>query len=311
MRIIRACALLGLLVAMTVLPALAEPLGQTQGNRAPTPTPLVPVATPTRPIPTATRIQAADTPTPEPTATLSLPTSFTPPTPLPPTAAPTPAPLPEASALLEATSRSMDRVTTMRFSGSMDMQVETQGHSFAMTIPMTGEYAAPDRVHTSINVSSPGFSSEMISIGGRVWSRTDGEPWQEANANQFGAPVNPAQLSRMSPAQTAAFLVNASVVDAGSVYQVSSDIDMTRALAQGSAEGSLFGNDMIDASYMNLDGASGQLSMSVNKASQLIESIELVMSLPVVEPPGHIGIRLVMSFTDFNNPSIVVNPPAI
>src|SRR5688572_7538798 len=138
MMIIRACALLGLLGAINVLPVLAEPVAQTQGNRAPTPatnTPLVPVATPTRPIPTATRILEANTPTP--TVVPPTATATTEPAPIVPSA--TPVPIPDARALLDATSRSMDRVTSMRFSGSMDMQVEAQGLSFAMTIPMTGE----------------------------------------------------------------------------------------------------------------------------------------------------------------------------
>ena len=311
MSIIRVYALFGLLVAITGLPALAEPMAQTQGNRAPTPataTPLVPVATPTKQ-PTATRVQAADTPTPtviltpvEAPALVPGPVGF---------ALPEAPSLTDAGALLEASSRAMDRVTSMRFTGSMDMQVDTQGLSFAMTIPMTGEYSAPDRIHTSIDVSSLGFSSEMISIGERVWTRTAGEPWQESNANQFGAPVNPARLSRLSPAQTAAFLLNTTVVDAGSSFQLSSDIDMPRALAQGSSDGSLFGSDMIDASYMDLDGASGQITMSVSKTTQLVDSIELTMTLPVLEPAGNIGIRLNMRFTDFNSPSIVVNPPTI
>src|SRR3954470_6360186 len=64
MRIIRAVALVGLLMLLAATSTLAESMTQTPGNRAATATPLVPVATATRPIHTPTRAAEASVPLP-------------------------------------------------------------------------------------------------------------------------------------------------------------------------------------------------------------------------------------------------------
>jgi len=204
----------------------------------------------------------------------------------------------------------MDKVATMRFNGSMDLAVEAEGLSYAMTIPMTGEYEAPDRVHTLGEVGSLGFSSETISIGSLAWSRSAaGDVWSQDSSSQFGTPVNPAQMSKLNAAQMAGFLLDPALTDAGSTYQLASDLDMARALAPGSGA-PIFGEDMMDTSFLDLDAATGQMTLTINKSTRFVEGMELTMTLPVKEPAGSIGIHLNLTFTDFNNAAIAVNPPS-
>jgi hypothetical protein len=183
--------------------------------------------------------------------------------------------------------------------------------SFAMNIPLTGEFASPDRMHMTIEVRSLGFSGELVSIGGQVWTRAAGEPWDRTTSSQFGTPVNPAQMSRMNPAQMLAILVDPVVTDAGRTFHLSGGVDMQAALTMGPAGTSVFGDNMMDTSYMDLVGATGQLSMTVTKATQYVEFMELTMSLPVNEPEGTIGMRVSMSFSDYNNPAIRVDSPVL
>jgi hypothetical protein len=308
MRIIRVALLLGLVglvLGGAAGPVWATPLAQ---SAAPTTPPLVPVATPTHPAQTPTRTAVpADTLAPVPGSTV--------PTLVPPIALPTLVPsagsssAPNPRALIENTSAVMNRVTTMRFTGAMDMEVEAEGMTFVMRLPLAGDYVAPDRMHMTIEMRSMGFSGEMISVGGQVWTRAAGDPWDQTSATQFGAPVNPAQMSRLNPTQMNAILMNPTVGDLGTSYRLAGDVDVAKAMTESPTGSSVFGDNMIDTSAMDLSGATGRLTMSVNKTSMLLESMELVMTFPVTDPEGSIRLRATMSFADFNNPTIRVDPP--
>jgi hypothetical protein len=295
MMTIRTVTLFSLLMAVAAGPVSAESLAQATATRQPTPTrstTLTPTPTGLVAGPTMAPTQPAATATPTPGGPSVAAITFT-----------------DPIALLDASGVAMDRLASARFGGLMDLQVDAPGMNVAMTLPMVGEYVAPDRIHMLMDASATS-SLELISVGGQMWTRTS-DHWQQTTPSQLGAPVNPAQISKPNAAEMATYLLSPVLTDTGTSYQIISDMDMVKAMAETSTGPGAFGGDLVDTSYVDLNEASGQMAITVNKASLYVEAMEMRMTFPISDSSGNIAIGIALKFSDFNSPSITVQPPSI
>ncbi|HZT06261.1 MAG TPA: DUF6612 family protein [Chloroflexota bacterium] len=310
---LRSCVLAILLIAAVGIQAAGAPAAFAQSQRTATS-----VATPAAVPTTKPSTSGAATATPRGTSVpaTATPTAVTAATPTA-ISAPTTAALPDARALLDASNAAMNGVTSMRMRGAMDFQMDATDMSFSMNMPITAEFVAPDRMHMTISSGALGFSGEILMVGSQLWTRSGDGSWETMSSSDLSAPVNPTMMARPGNTDLSRFLINPTVSDEGASYRVSTDVDMAQAIAEGSSAASMMGTDMTGMDMFDLSSMTVHLNLSVNKATQYVDSMEMTMTMVMPDTEmsagsaGSMTIHLNFTVTDFNNPAIRVEPPTL
>jgi hypothetical protein len=235
---------------------------------------------------------------------------------------------PDPYEILEASSSAMSEVQAARFTGSMDMQAASGGSSTSMAIALSGEYRAPDRMRITMDLGNllgalmdPSMSGpfEMLMVGETVWMRMGSQPWESMSSGmgsaQFGQ--RPAPNMHQSMAMTGRYIPNAVLVDAGPEWEIRGDLDLMAAMQEGMAMSSMMGMGMPSASMPGMSPSdmamveqmNARFSMRINKSTHHMEQMRVTMDLPDPSGSGTVAITVDLVFSDYNSPSIQINPP--
>jgi len=209
----------------------------------------------------------------------------------------------DGPAILEATARAMDAAQSMRFSGSIDMNVSSGGSPVAMNLPMSGAYQAPDRMSMSVQMPRMGTSMDMIMVGGQMWMRNGQGEWkaQRMSEGAYASPLG------MSHADWFRDFTDVNVTDLGAAYRVAAIVDVSQALSAGYS-GAL-GPGRSGAMPFDMSAAGSQVTLTIDKASSYMVSMQLELSMPMPDLAASMTMTMNLTFSDFNGMAVEILPP--
>jgi hypothetical protein len=234
---------------------------------------------------------------------------------------------PDPYETLQASANAMQSVEAARFTGTVDMRMISSGSSMTMTMGMAGEYRAPDRMHMTIDLGSlmgavadPSLTGpmEMVIVGDNAWMRIGSQPWESA-AGGMGTGMS--RSGMMSPAylnrhisEMGRYIPNAVLVETGGVYQIRGDLDLNAAMADGMEMAAMMGMDvptssMPPSAMQMFENMTARVSASINRSTMFMEGMQITMNMPEPRGSGEMVMTLDVAFTDYNSPSIQIQPP--
>jgi hypothetical protein len=235
---------------------------------------------------------------------------------------------PDPYETLEASATAMQEVQAARFAGSMEMRATSGGSSTTMFMSLTGEYRAPDRMHMTMDLGGlmgalmdPSMRGpmEMIMVGDTIWMRMGAQPWETMATGVDSAPFaqSPSMGMHQSMAMTSRFVPNAVVVDAGTQWEVRGDLDLAAAMEEGMAMSSMMGMGLPTSSMpamspsdlAMLEQMAARFIMQIDKSTYYLDQMRLIMDMPDPSGSGTVAMTLDLAFSDYNSPSIEINPP--
>jgi len=194
----------------------------------------------------------------------------------------------------------------------METQSSFPGGSFSSSFTATGEFQAPDRVRVVSEQGPMGQRFETILIG-RTWSRIGDGRWRPTAPAP--GPLHP-EILAAGIRELGGYLVNPAVSDEGVQYVVSADLDIGRAAAGDPSALSLIAGPFIGPpGTLDLEGATARLTFTIERSTLYLLAMEMTMAVPPpsgpggFRPPGEMSMRMTVSLSDFNDPSIRIEPP--
>jgi hypothetical protein len=134
-------------------------------------------------------------------------------------------------------------------------------------------------------------------------------PWEEMPMDQSMMSMSPMSFAQ-SNREFGRYVLNASLVDAGQFYRVSGDIDIAAAIEAGSEAATMMTGGMTGL-MMDFSGATARVTFIIEKSTQYMHEMELIMALPMAEMGTDMSLQMNMGFSGFNDPTISVTAPDI
>jgi hypothetical protein len=221
----------------------------------------------------------------------------------------------DAASILEASAAAMENVGSMRFNGSVAINMASEGMTMNMAIPVSGAYVAPDRMRLAIAGSTLGVDGEMILIGDELWMRTGEAGWTTAGAGtggmrglSMGAGMHPSMITRPTSSEIAQFISEMSLSDQGGNYLLTGRIDLAQLMAETLGEDAMLGQQMMSD---EMDSLTTEVNFTVNKATLYTENVAFVMgmSAPAAGSQGDMNVTINFEMFDFDSPDITIEAP--
>jgi len=231
--------------------------------------------------------------------------------------------MPDAGFLVAKSADVMSALTSLRFVWSMhaDQRGGPPSAQPAFDLTVVGDFVAPDRLHAQLSSTDErvmmGLSDEVLIVGDRMWMRSGSELWGSTPINTYGVAIDPTGVRRPFSAEGVSFLRSPVVTSEANLYVITSDWDVERAripygMSNYGMVGLAWGLDYYVRQAV-ISEASDRVTLRIDKATMLLVSINTSTELPIPRiedgPPWLRRYEVSINYSDFNNPSIVVEAP--
>ncbi len=235
---------------------------------------------------------------------------------------------PDPYDILEASTNAMNGVQAARFTGTFGMRMASGGTSMNVQMTMGGEYRAPDRLRMTMDLGNllgsladPTMTGpmEMIIIGDDAWMRAGSQPWEPLaggmgmGMSRSGSVSNVADFQRHIR-EMGRYIPNAILVETPAGYEVRGDLDLNTAMADGMEMYSMMGMDMPTSSMPPsttemFENMTARFTATINRSTLYMEGVRITMDMPEPRGSGSMVMTLDFTFSDYNSPGIVIEPP--
>lgn len=238
---------------------------------------------------------------------------------------------PDPYDILEASANAMNNVQAARFTASVDMRMASGGTSMNMQMTMGGEYRAPDRMRMTMDLGNllgaladPSMTGpmEMIIIGDNAWMRVGSQPWEPMYS---GMGMGMSRSSSMSNAadfqrhmrEMGRYIPNAVLAETPAGYEIRGDLDLNAAMADLMDMSSMMGmgmptSSMTPSEMQMLENMTTRFTARINRSTLFMEGMRITMDVSEPRGTGSSGSMVITfdaSFSDYNSPTIVIEPP--